>query len=161
MKTAIIVPFDHATQSPVLPTDKDGQPTWISWGRKSKPTGDSIMVEIEASELVVIPLKLDLKVCWLEDFDPPKVAPVPIGMTVELEKEIDLETMEADLDGAVDTEAEKQTDAEVVKAYLTVQTKVPVSALTKQAWDTPDNIIISAAKLHGQTMENYCNSGLG
>jgi hypothetical protein len=161
MKCAFIVPFDHATQSPVLPTDKNGNSTWRSWGRKSQPMGDSILVEIEAAELILAPLKLDTKVQWLEDYAPPKVAPMPIGMTVEPEKESDFIEMEEALDAAIDTETAKIANPLPVKAFLRVQTKVSAAAITKQVWNSPDKIVESVAKLHGQTPENYRNSGLG
>ena len=161
MKISLAVPFDHVTQSPVLPVDKDGMPTWRSWGRKSQPMGDSILIELEAADLIIVPLKTAPKVAWLEDFAPPKVAPVPIGMTVEPEKELDLVEMENALDEAVDVEPEKQADAEVVKEYLIAKTGAKSSDLAKQSWEKPEDIIGNVVKAHGGTLGNYRNSGLG
>ena len=160
MKSSFIVPYDKATGSPVLPTDKDGQPTWRSWGRKSQPMGDSIMVEVEANELIIMPMKLSKSFQWLEDFAPPKVAPVPIGMTLEPENELGFDILEEALDRAVEAEIEKQADAKKVKAYL--QGKGHTKAkLDKLKWTKADEIIESVVKLHGKILTEYRQGGLG
>ena len=58
-------------------------------------------------------------------------------------------------------EAAKVIDPTPVKTYLTTHTKVKAADLSKQAWGNPEDIIASAVKFHGGTIEGYQNSGLG
>jgi hypothetical protein len=58
------------------------------------------------------------------------------------------------------TDVKKITDGKKVKDYLQAKGHTKTK-LDKLKWNTSVDIIESTVKLHGQTPENYRNSGLG
>jgi len=65
-----------------------------------------------------------------------------------------------DIEPADDLKAAKVTDAKQVQDYLKAK-GMTTAQVSKEKWASPEEIIESVVKLHGQTMENYWQGGLG
>jgi hypothetical protein len=67
---------------------------------------------------------------------------------------------EVDTKPAGDVKPAKVTDAKQVQDYLKAK-GLTTAQVSKEKWVSPEEIIESVVKLHGQTMENYRQGGLG